>query len=150
MTTTSRSTLPPVRIAAISLDQAHSFGRLTDFSVPGASWPDTPMVEDPQELLDNQSVDLLVTAAVPDQQAPSLSQPPLARGFDTQPGPLRELLLAQTTYLLCLDCDALRQGGRRSGVQLNEASPLTLTRNPARPNPRPLSRVRRVVAVKTT
>jgi len=79
----------PVRIAAVGLDHAHIFGQLsglleqgcelvgTATYEPGSSvakevrqrWPEAPAVDDPQRLLEDESVDLVVTAAVPDQRA---------------------------------------------------------------------------------
>ncbi len=81
--------MDPVRIAAVGLDHGHIFGQLTGLleqgcelvgtatSDPDAAvaravrrrWPDAPVAEDPRELLEDESISLIVTAAVPDQRA---------------------------------------------------------------------------------
>lgn len=96
---TSRSARSPVRIAAIGLDHAHIFGQLTGLLDAGCElvgtvtadprsavavevrrrWPDVPVVDEPRELLDDESVELVVTAAVPDQRA-SIAAAALAAG----------------------------------------------------------------------
>src|SRR3712207_2472497 len=80
----------PVRFAAVGLDHAHIFGQvagllgqgceLVGFASddPAASvtqqvrerWPETPWFEDGATLLRDDSVDLVVTAAVPDRRGP--------------------------------------------------------------------------------
>ena len=80
---------PPVRIAAVGLDHAHILGQLagllregcelvgTATEDPGSAvarevrsrWPDAPVCEDADQLLEDPSVDLVVTAAVPDRRA---------------------------------------------------------------------------------
>ncbi|WP_331714665.1 Gfo/Idh/MocA family protein [Auraticoccus cholistanensis] len=79
-----------IRIAAVGLDHAHAFGQIGGLVQQGAElvglssddpeaavaqevrrrWPDAPWVDDPTELLHDPTVDLVVTAAVPDRRAP--------------------------------------------------------------------------------
>ncbi|MBA3527850.1 MAG: Gfo/Idh/MocA family oxidoreductase [Propionibacteriaceae bacterium] len=79
----------PVRIAAIGLDHAHIFGQINgllqqgcelagtatdDAASPVAAevrrrWPDAPVFDDPEPLLADESVDLVVTAGVPDRRS---------------------------------------------------------------------------------
>jgi predicted dehydrogenase len=79
----------PVRFAAVGLDHSHIFGQIRgllaagctlvgvsskDASAPVAQevrrlWPDAPWVDDPDELLSDPTVELVVTAAIPDQRA---------------------------------------------------------------------------------
>jgi predicted dehydrogenase len=86
----STSSDKPIRIAAVGLDHAHIFGQLTGLLEQGCElvgtatddpsaavaqevrrrWPDVPAVEDPDRLLEDESVDLVVTAAVPVRRAP--------------------------------------------------------------------------------
>jgi len=73
----------PVRFAVVGLDHAHVNGQIAGLVGAGAvfvgragppspvhdavaaRWPDVPLVPDSQQLLDDPSVDLVVTAAVP-------------------------------------------------------------------------------------
>lgn len=86
MTTTAEQ---PVRFAAVGLDHAHIYGQIAGLLAQGGElvglssedpsaavaqdvrkrWPDAPWVDDPQELLRDPTVELIVTAAVPDQRA---------------------------------------------------------------------------------
>ena len=79
----------PVRFAAVGLDHAHAFGQiegllnqgcqLVGFSSedPAAAvaqavrrrWPDVMWIEDPTSLLRDPSIDVIVTAAVPDRRS---------------------------------------------------------------------------------
>lgn len=79
----------PIRIAAVGLDHAHAFGQIGGLVQQGAElvglasddpdaavaaevrrrWPDAPWVDDPTTLLQDPSIDLVVTAAVPDRRA---------------------------------------------------------------------------------
>ena len=77
----------PIRFAVIGLDHAHVNGQIAGLLGAGAvfagragppspvhdavarRWPDTPVVADPQQLLDDPSIDLVVTAAVPSERA---------------------------------------------------------------------------------
>ena len=90
MTTTAPSSGRPVRFAAVGLDHAHIFGQvagllgqgceLVGFASddPDASvtrqvrerWPETPWFDDGSALLRDDTVDLVVTAAVPDRRGP--------------------------------------------------------------------------------
>jgi predicted dehydrogenase len=78
-----------VRIAAVGLDHNHIFGQLAGLVGAGCQlvgtatddpssavaqevsrrWPDVPVFDDPEQLLADDSVDLVVTAAVPDRRA---------------------------------------------------------------------------------
>jgi predicted dehydrogenase len=86
---TARQTSRPVRFAAVGLDHAHAFGQiegllnqgcqLVGFSSedPAAAvaqevrrrWPDVMWIEDMTSLLRDPSIDVIVTAAVPDQRS---------------------------------------------------------------------------------
>ena len=79
----------PVRFAAVGLDHSHIFGQIKGLLAEGCTlvgvsskdpdaavaqevrrrWPDAPWVDDPQELLRDPAVELIVTAAIPDQRA---------------------------------------------------------------------------------
>src|SRR5215207_3302841 len=78
-----------LRIAAVGLDHSHAFGQIEgllgqgcelvglssddpDSAIALASrrrWPDAPWVDDPVHLLHDPSIDLIVTAAIPDRRA---------------------------------------------------------------------------------
>jgi predicted dehydrogenase len=80
----------PVRFAAVGLDHAHIFGQVTGLAGAGAEFvgmatddpqasvaqqlremvPDVPFVDSPDELLERDDIDLIVTAAVPDRRGP--------------------------------------------------------------------------------
>jgi predicted dehydrogenase len=86
---TAQQTSRPVRFAAVGLDHAHAFGQiegllnqgcqLVGFSSedPAAAvaqevrrrWPDVMWIEDMTSLLRDPSIDVIVTAAVPDQRS---------------------------------------------------------------------------------
>lgn len=86
----SPTTQGPVRFAAVGLDHAHIFGQIAgllgqDCQLAGLStddpsasvaatvrerWPDAPYVDDADALLTDPTIDLIVTAAVPDRRAP--------------------------------------------------------------------------------
>ena len=88
MTTTDQSS-QEIRFAAVGLDHSHAFGQiqglldqgcqLVGFSSedPSAAvaqasrqrWPDVTWVDDPMSLLHDRSIDVIVTAAVPDQRS---------------------------------------------------------------------------------
>ncbi|GAA0310400.1 Gfo/Idh/MocA family protein [Kineococcus aurantiacus] len=79
-----------MRFAAVGLDHAHAFGQIAGLLGQGCElvglatddrdaavaravaqrWPDVPWSDDPDELLTDPSVDLVVTAAVPDRRGP--------------------------------------------------------------------------------
>ena len=79
----------PIRFAAVGLDHAHIFGQISGLLGQGCvlvgisshdpsaavaqqvrqRWPDVPWVDDPAELLRDPTVQLIVTAAVPDSRA---------------------------------------------------------------------------------
>ena len=79
----------PVRFAAIGLDHAHAFGQIAGLLTVGAELvglssadpdaavakavrdqqPDVPWHDDPQALFDDDSIDLIVTAAIPSDRA---------------------------------------------------------------------------------
>ncbi|HEX8507982.1 MAG TPA: Gfo/Idh/MocA family oxidoreductase [Propionibacteriaceae bacterium] len=79
----------PVRFAAVGLDHAHILGQIGGFLAQGCTlvgissedpsaavaeqvrlrWPDARWVDDPSQLLRDPEVDVVVTAAVPDQRA---------------------------------------------------------------------------------
>lgn len=80
----------PVRFAAIGLDHAHIFGQVNGLLKQGAelvglssddpaaavttaareAWPEAPWHDDPAELFQDDSIDLVVTAGVPDRRGP--------------------------------------------------------------------------------
>jgi predicted dehydrogenase len=86
MTTTPEQ---PLRFAAIGLDHAHIFGQIAGLLGEGCvlvgissddpdadvtrtvrqRWPEAPWVDDAQELLRDPTIELIVTAAVPDRRA---------------------------------------------------------------------------------
>lgn len=79
----------PIRFAAVGLDHAHIFGQVAGLLGQGCElvgvssddpssaiargvrerWPDVPWSDDPATLLEDPSIDLVVTAAVPDRRA---------------------------------------------------------------------------------
>jgi predicted dehydrogenase len=80
----------PIRFAAVGLDHAHIFGQVAGLIEAGATfagmatddpsaavavtvrerYPDVPVIEDPDELIAQDGIDLIVTAAVPDRRGP--------------------------------------------------------------------------------
>ncbi len=80
---------PTIRFAAVGLDHAHAFGQIAGLLAQGCElvglssddssaavarstrerWPDAAWSDDPESLLADPSVDLIVTAAVPDRRA---------------------------------------------------------------------------------
>ena len=78
-----------VRFAAVGLDHAHAFGQIEGLLNQGCQpvgfssedpaaavaqavrrrWPDVTWIEDPTSLLRDPSIDVIVTAAVPDQRS---------------------------------------------------------------------------------
>ena len=80
----------PLRFAVVGLDHSHAFGQTTgllgqgcelvglssddpDAAVARAArgrWPDAPWVADSSELLHDPTIDVIVTAAVPDRRGP--------------------------------------------------------------------------------
>ncbi|TCC15480.1 Gfo/Idh/MocA family protein [Kribbella sindirgiensis] len=80
----------PIRFAAVGLDHAHIFGQVAGLLAAGATfvgmatddpsaavagtmrerYPDVPVIEDPDELIAQDGIDLIVTAAVPDRRGP--------------------------------------------------------------------------------
>ena len=88
MTTPQQST-QPIRFAAVGLDHSHAFGQIEGLLGEGCElvglssddpaaavaratrdrWPDAPWTDDPARLLHDPSIDLIVTAAVPDRRA---------------------------------------------------------------------------------
>jgi predicted dehydrogenase len=81
---------PPIRFAAVGLDHAHAFGQIEGLLSLGCQlvglssddptaavaqatrrrWPDVMWVDDPTSLLRDPSIDMIVTAAVPDRRSP--------------------------------------------------------------------------------
>jgi predicted dehydrogenase len=79
-----------IRFAAVGLDHAHIFGQISGLLGQGCQlvgigsdgregsvamevrnrWPDAPWFDDPEVLLEDDQIDLIVTAAVPDRRAP--------------------------------------------------------------------------------
>jgi predicted dehydrogenase len=79
-----------IRFAAVGLDHSHIFGQISGLLGQGCRlvgigsddrdasvatevwrrWPDAPWFDDPEELLQDDQIDLIVTAAVPDRRAP--------------------------------------------------------------------------------
>jgi predicted dehydrogenase len=79
----------PVRFAAVGLDHNHALGQIGGLLAQGCQlvgissedpsaaevqavrnrWPDTPWVDDPRQLLRDEGVELVVTAAIPDRRA---------------------------------------------------------------------------------
>jgi predicted dehydrogenase len=79
----------PLRIAAVGLDHAHALGQIAGLLGEGCTlvglssddpsaavaervrqrWPEAPWVDDPDVLLHDPTVDVIVTAAVPDRRA---------------------------------------------------------------------------------
>lgn len=80
----------PIRIAAVGLDHSHAFGQLAGLLAQGCElvglasddpeaavaaevrrrWPEVPWIDDSAALLRDPTVDLVVTAAVPDRRGP--------------------------------------------------------------------------------
>jgi predicted dehydrogenase len=80
----------PIRFAAVGLDHAHIFGQVAGLIAAGGTfagmatddpsaavagtmrerYPDVPVIEDPDELIAQDGIDLIVTAAVPDRRGP--------------------------------------------------------------------------------
>lgn len=95
--------MPPIRFAAVGLDHAHIFGQIAGFlgqgcelvglasADPGASvaeqcrerWPEVPWADDPQTLLTDPEIDLIVTAAVPADRA-AIAITAMRHGKDVQ------------------------------------------------------------------
>jgi predicted dehydrogenase len=89
MVTTEPRDDRPVRFAAVGLDHAHVFGQIQGLQGQGCElvgvssddrsaavartvlerWPDAEWADDPESLLGDPTVDLIVTAAVPDRRA---------------------------------------------------------------------------------
>jgi predicted dehydrogenase len=89
MVTTQDQGDRPIRFAAVGLDHAHVFGQIQGLRGQGCElvgvssddksgavartvlqrWPDAEWADDPQTLLRDPTVDLIVTAAVPDRRA---------------------------------------------------------------------------------
>jgi predicted dehydrogenase len=87
--TTSRLGDRPIRFAAVGLDHAHAYGQIEGLLGQGCDlvglssddksaavartvrerWPDTAWHDDPESLLTDPSIDVIVTAAVPDRRA---------------------------------------------------------------------------------
>jgi predicted dehydrogenase len=87
--TTSHLPDRPIRFAAVGLDHAHAFGQIAGLLGQGCElvglssddksaavaqtvrerWPDAAWSDDPESLLVDPSIDLVVTAAVPDRRA---------------------------------------------------------------------------------
>jgi len=79
-----------IRFAAVGLDHAHIFGQISGLLGQGCQlvgigsddregsvamevrnrWPEAPWFDDPEVLLQDDQIDLVVTAAVPDRRAP--------------------------------------------------------------------------------
>ena len=79
----------PVRFAAVGLDHSHIFGQIAGLVSAGGTlvgvssadpeasvaqevrrrWPEAPWVDDVHQLLQDPTVELVTTAAVPDQRA---------------------------------------------------------------------------------
>ena len=79
-----------IRFAAVGLDHSHIFGQISGLLGQGCQlvgigsddregsvamevrnrWPDAPWFDDPEVLLQDDQIDLIVTAAVPDRRAP--------------------------------------------------------------------------------
>lgn len=86
---TPQSSDRPIRFAAVGLDHAHAFGQIEGLLGQGCElvglssddgsaavaqsardrWPSAPWIDDQQTLLSDPSIDLIVTAAVPDRRA---------------------------------------------------------------------------------
>lgn len=87
---TSATTANPVRFATVGLDHAHVLGQIAGLLGAGAElvglssddlssavavdvqgrYPEVPVFDDPSELIAQNDVDLIVTAAVPDRRGP--------------------------------------------------------------------------------
>jgi len=79
-----------IRFAAVGLDHSHIYGQISGLLGQGCQlvgigsddregsvamevrnrWPDAPWFDDPEVLLQDDQIDLIVTAAVPDRRAP--------------------------------------------------------------------------------
>lgn len=77
----------PVRFGVVGIDHAHVHGQIAGLVAAGAvfagragspspvhdevarQWPEVPLVADPRQLLDDPSIDLVVTAAIPSGRA---------------------------------------------------------------------------------
>jgi len=84
------TSIEPIRFAAVGLDHAHIFGQIAGLIRAGGEfvgmatddpsaaiatsvrerYPDVPVVERPDDLIDRDGIDLIVTAAVPDRRGP--------------------------------------------------------------------------------
>jgi predicted dehydrogenase len=89
-TPTETNAAPPVRFAAVGLDHAHIFGQVRGLVEAGAElvglatddpdasvaqqlrdrFPDVPFAASPEQLIERDDVDLIVTAAIPDRRGP--------------------------------------------------------------------------------
>jgi len=90
MVTAPNSFDHPIRFAAVGLDPAHAFGQIGGLLREGAQlvgfasddptaavartvrerWPEVPWMDDQEALITDDSIDVIVTAAVPDRRAP--------------------------------------------------------------------------------
>ncbi|HEY4571978.1 MAG TPA: Gfo/Idh/MocA family oxidoreductase [Kribbella sp.] len=88
--TTTHQAGRPIRFAAVGLDHSHAYGQIQGLLGQGCElvglasddptaavartardrWSDAPWVDDPESLLTDPSIDIIVTAAVPDRRAP--------------------------------------------------------------------------------
>ena len=88
--TTTHPAGRPIRFAAVGLDHSHAYGQIQGLLGQGCElvgltsddptaavartardrWPDAPWADDPERLLTDPSIDIIVTAAVPDRRAP--------------------------------------------------------------------------------
>jgi len=88
--TTASTDGAPIRFATVGLDHAHIFGQIAGLLKQGAelvgiasddpsaavttkvreTWPEAPWFDNADELLHDDSIDLIVTAAVPDRRGP--------------------------------------------------------------------------------
>ena len=101
MVTTQYQDNRPIRFAAVGLDHAHVFGQIDGLLGQGCElvgvfsddksaavarkvverWPDVEWADDPEALLGDPTVDVIVTAAVPDRRA-AIAMAALRNGKD--------------------------------------------------------------------
>lgn len=123
MTATSEQLL---RIAAVGLDHSHAFGQIAGLLNQGCTlvglssedpnaavaqqvrerWPDAPWVEDPNELLRDPTVDVVVTAAIPDRRA-AIAIEALRNGKD--------VVTDKPGCVTLAELDAIRQAVQETG-----------------------------------
>ena len=119
----------PVRFAAVGLDHSHIFGQIAGLVAAGCTlvgvssqdpdapvaqevrrrWPDAPWVDDIHQLLADPTVELVTTAAIPDQRA-AIAIEAMRHGKD---------VVTDKPGCISLDeLDSIAAGGQRNGPVL--------------------------------